>query len=107
MSRRRIIWRVTNFDRKVIPVGIVPVASLSVPQSKFGFANLRHAQYAHDGIVEPFSSIDVSDGNGNVIEHITTLCYDRTPRACSADLLSNDDMPGQHIEFASATSCNC
>ena len=67
MSRRSIIWLITNFDRQVIPVWMVPIASLPVAQPKFGFANLRHAQCANDGVVEPFSSTDVGDRNGNVV----------------------------------------
>jgi hypothetical protein len=61
MPRRCIIWLITKLDQQVISVWMVPIAPLTVSQPKFGFANLWHAQRAHDGVVEFLSSTNVGD----------------------------------------------
>lgn len=45
------------------------VAALAIAQPHPGFAYLRKALRAHDGVVELFRGRDVGDGDGNVIEH--------------------------------------
>ena len=64
---------ITNLDRQIISVWMVPIAPLAISQPNFGFANLGDAQRAHDGIVEFFRSTNVGDRDGNVVEHVRTL----------------------------------
>src|SRR5215813_8177891 len=79
MPCRSIIRLITTFDRQVISTWMVPIAPFTVSQPKFRFANLWDAQRAHDGVVEFFSSTNVSDRDGNMVKHMPTL-----PEPCDA-----------------------
>jgi hypothetical protein len=68
---------------------MVPIAPLTVSQPKFGLANLWDAQRAHDGVVEFFSSTNVGERGGNMIEHVARSVMNQTSqRAFYAPIVS-------------------